>query len=223
MNSPDHERFERAYRRVWGALHRGDEPGLSQHERQLLHHVPAAGGVALTDLARHLALPKSTASVVVKDLERRGFVRRRRDARDERRLAIVLTAEGRRRVAADTVLEPRAAGAGARRARQPAGGRSCSTRSRRLRTRPSGCRNVWVLPMLLPLVLLFIVVPIAELFVIIQVGQAIGVWWTIAILIADSILGSMLMRSQGRTAWRRFNDTRRPAASRRARCSTACS
>ena len=60
--------------------------------------------------------------------------------------------------------------------------------------------------MLLPLVLLFIVVPIAELFVIIQVGQAIGVWWTIAILIADSILGSVLMRSQGRAAWRRFND-----------------
>ena len=32
------------------------------------------------------------------------------------------------------------------------------------------------------LVALFIVVPIAELAVIIQVGQAIGVWWTIAIL-----------------------------------------
>lgn len=61
--------------------------------------------------------------------------------------------------------------------------------------------------MLLPLVLLFVIVPIAELFVIIQVGQAIGVWWTIAILIADSVLGSMLMRSQGRAAWRRFNDT----------------
>jgi DNA-binding MarR family transcriptional regulator len=106
VNSPEHERFELAYRRLWGALHRGDEPGLSQHERQLLHHVPAAGGVALTDLASHLGLPKSTASVVVKDLERRGFVRRRRDARDERRLAIVLSAEGRRRVAADTVLEP---------------------------------------------------------------------------------------------------------------------
>ena len=60
--------------------------------------------------------------------------------------------------------------------------------------------------MLLPLVLLFIAVPIAELFVIIQVGQAIGVWWTIGILIADSILGSVLMRSQGRTAWRRFNE-----------------
>jgi UPF0716 protein FxsA len=60
--------------------------------------------------------------------------------------------------------------------------------------------------MLLPLVLLFVAVPIAELFVIIQVGQAIGVWWTIGILIADSILGSVLMRSQGRAAWRRFNE-----------------
>jgi UPF0716 protein FxsA len=60
--------------------------------------------------------------------------------------------------------------------------------------------------MLLPLVLLFIVVPIAELAVIIQVGQVIGVWWTIAILVADSILGSVLMRAQGRAAWRRFNE-----------------
>jgi UPF0716 protein FxsA len=32
------------------------------------------------------------------------------------------------------------------------------------------------------------------------------VWWTIGILIADSILGSVLMRSQGRAAWRRFNE-----------------
>jgi UPF0716 protein FxsA len=59
--------------------------------------------------------------------------------------------------------------------------------------------------MLLPLVLLFIAVPLAELAVIIQVGQAIGVWWTIALLLADSLLGSWLMRHQGRTAWRRFN------------------
>jgi len=69
--------------------------------------------------------------------------------------------------------------------------------------------------MVVPLVLLFIVVPIAELAVIIQVGQEIGVWWTIAILVADSVLGSLLMRSQGRAAWRRFNvalQARRPPA-----------
>ena len=54
------------------------------------------------------------------------------------------------------------------------------------------------------LVAVFIVVPIAELAVIIEVGQAIGVWWTIAILVADSLLGSLLMRSQGRASWSRF-------------------
>src|SRR4051794_20267152 len=60
--------------------------------------------------------------------------------------------------------------------------------------------------LMLPLLLfLFIVVPIAELAVIIQVGQWIGVWWTIALLVADAVLGSMLARSQGRAAWRRFN------------------
>ena len=55
------------------------------------------------------------------------------------------------------------------------------------------------------LILLFIVVPIAEIYVIVQVGQAIGAGWTIALLIADSVLGTLLMRSQGRAVWRRFN------------------
>jgi UPF0716 protein FxsA len=58
--------------------------------------------------------------------------------------------------------------------------------------------------MLLALVLLFIAVPIAELYVIIQVGEAIGALPTIAILVADSVVGSMLLRAQGRGAWRRF-------------------
>jgi UPF0716 protein FxsA len=55
------------------------------------------------------------------------------------------------------------------------------------------------------LVALFIVVPIVELYVIIQIGSLIGVWPTIALLLADAILGSMLLRQQGRGAWRRFN------------------
>jgi UPF0716 protein FxsA len=55
------------------------------------------------------------------------------------------------------------------------------------------------------LLALFIGLPILELYVIIQVGGAIGVWPTIALLIADSILGTILFRSQGRTAWARFN------------------
>ena len=60
--------------------------------------------------------------------------------------------------------------------------------------------------MALLLVLIFIVLPIAELYVIIQVGGAIGVLPTIALLIVDSFLGAALLRSQGRAAWRRFNE-----------------
>lgn len=93
--------------RIWAALNKPDDPDLSQHERNLLHHIPRRDGVALTWLARHLGLPKSSASVLVKDLERRGFVTRSRDNRDERRLSISLTPKGRRRVASDRVLEPR--------------------------------------------------------------------------------------------------------------------
>jgi len=52
------------------------------------------------------------------------------------------------------------------------------------------------------LVLLFIVVPIVEIYVIIQVGQVIGPWWTILLLIADSILGSWLIKREGGRAWR---------------------
>jgi UPF0716 protein FxsA len=55
------------------------------------------------------------------------------------------------------------------------------------------------------LVVLFIAVPIVELYVIIQVGQLIGVWPTLALLLADALLGSLLLRHQGRGAWRRFN------------------
>ena len=55
------------------------------------------------------------------------------------------------------------------------------------------------------LVILFIVVPVVELYVIIQVGQAIGVLPTLALLLADALLGSLLLRQQGRGAWRRFN------------------
>jgi UPF0716 protein FxsA len=60
---------------------------------------------------------------------------------------------------------------------------------------------------LLALVALFILVPLAELYVILKVGDAIGALWTIALLAADSVLGSLLLRAQGRTVWRRFNET----------------
>jgi UPF0716 protein FxsA len=56
------------------------------------------------------------------------------------------------------------------------------------------------------LILLFILVPIAEIYVIIKVGQTIGALWTILLLIADSVIGARLLSWQGRSAWRRFQE-----------------
>ena len=63
--------------------------------------------------------------------------------------------------------------------------------------------------MLPALIVLFIVVPLLELAVILEVGREIGIGPTIAVLIADSVLGSLLMRAQGRAAWRRFTEATR--------------
>ncbi len=68
-----------------------------------------------------------------------------------------------------------------------AGSRSGTTRRRRWAP--------WVL------FLAFVVVPLVEIYVIIQVGQVIGPWWTILLLIADSMYGAWLIRHEGRRAW----------------------
>jgi UPF0716 protein FxsA len=57
------------------------------------------------------------------------------------------------------------------------------------------------------LIALFIIVPLAELYLILKVGDAIGAVWTILLLAADSVLGSVLLRTQGRAVWARFNTT----------------
>jgi UPF0716 protein FxsA len=48
----------------------------------------------------------------------------------------------------------------------------------------------------------FLLVPILEIYVLIQVGQVIGGLWTVLILIADSLLGAWLLKHEGGRAWR---------------------
>jgi UPF0716 protein FxsA len=48
----------------------------------------------------------------------------------------------------------------------------------------------------------FIGVPLIEIWVLIQVGQVIGPWWTILLLILDSLFGTWLIRREGSKAWR---------------------
>lgn len=57
---------------------------------------------------------------------------------------------------------------------------------------------------MLLLVILFVLVPIAEIYVIIQVGQEIGALWTVLILIVDSLIGARLLSWQGRRTWAAF-------------------
>jgi UPF0716 protein FxsA len=53
--------------------------------------------------------------------------------------------------------------------------------------------------------LLLILWPVAEVFVAIKVAEAIGVLFTVLLLIAGVPLGVWLTRAEGRTAWRRLS------------------
>ncbi|MDQ3571451.1 MAG: FxsA family protein [Actinomycetota bacterium] len=59
--------------------------------------------------------------------------------------------------------------------------------------------------MLFLFLILFIAVPIAELWLLIKIGGEIGLVPTLALLVVDSIVGAALARSQSRAAWERFN------------------
>ena len=68
------------------------------------------------------------------------------------------------------------------------------------RTPPSGPRRRrrWVRPLL---AVAFIVVPLVEIWAILQVGQLVGPWWTIVLLVLDSMLGAWLIKREGGRAW----------------------
>jgi UPF0716 protein FxsA len=56
------------------------------------------------------------------------------------------------------------------------------------------------------LAVLFVVVPIVEIYLIVQLGQAVGPWWTILLLIGAGVLGSVLVKREGGRAWRALQD-----------------
>lgn len=69
------------------------------------------------------------------------------------------------------------------------------------------------------LFLLFLIVPLIEIALFIQVGGFIGLWWTLAIVILTAALGTFLVRSQGlavmaqlRGSFESLNDPTEPLA-----------
>ena len=61
------------------------------------------------------------------------------------------------------------------------------------------------MPAILAVVLLL--VPVAEIVVAIQVGQAIGGWQTFGLLLLGSLVGAWLVRREGVRAWRALRGT----------------
>ena len=56
------------------------------------------------------------------------------------------------------------------------------------------------------MLLLLIVWPVVEIYVAIRVAEAIGVLWTVLLLIASWPVGTWAIRTVGRNAWRRFGE-----------------
>src|SRR4051812_11412280 len=55
------------------------------------------------------------------------------------------------------------------------------------------------------IVIAFLAVPILELYVILQVADVIGGWQTLALLIVESLIGTWLVKREGRRTWQAFS------------------
>ena len=58
--------------------------------------------------------------------------------------------------------------------------------------------------MLARLALLFVVVPLIELVLLIQLGQWVGLWPTLALVVATGVAGATLARAEGVRTWVAF-------------------
>lgn len=102
----------RDYPRIFFACHtrhRRDPQSrklLSAHQGSILDHLDDVEPTSLMDLARHMGVTPSTMSISIDRLVRRGYVVRRRDPRDGRRVRLLLSAAGVRVKEAQQVLEP---------------------------------------------------------------------------------------------------------------------
>lgn len=107
------KRLQDAYPTIYLACHRQhirtDEQGKNVTERQasVLDHLDTRTPVTLSKLAEHLGVSRSTMSITVSRLVRNGYISRRKDAKDARSIALVLTARGARIKEENAVLNPK--------------------------------------------------------------------------------------------------------------------
>lgn len=84
-------RFQTPKQRILGS-------DVTQRMLGILRHLGEAGPLTVGEQALHLGISRATASELIDRLEAKGLVERMRDERDQRRVFVWLTDEGRRRV-----------------------------------------------------------------------------------------------------------------------------
>lgn len=100
------------YPRIFFACHRRHVPDpatrrlVSEHQVSILAHLDEVEPLSMTALAAHMGVTPGTMSLNVQRLSRRGYVLRRRDRRDNRRVLLRLSPAGARVRDAQSVLEP---------------------------------------------------------------------------------------------------------------------
>ena len=64
-------------------------------------------------------------------------------------------------------------------------------------------QNSGAMPVVPLLFLVFLAVPLAELYLLIQIGGVIGAGWTVVLVVGTALLGAFLVRAQGVSTIRR--------------------
>jgi DNA-binding MarR family transcriptional regulator len=109
--APEVQAVQRHYPQIYLACHTrhgraaSSPVRLSARDSAVLAHLDPAAPVDAAGLARHLGVARSTMSAALKKLERLGYVTRRRDPRDARRVELRLSAAGAKAMSAASVLE----------------------------------------------------------------------------------------------------------------------
>lgn len=73
----------------------------------------------------------------------------------------------------------------------------------------AGYPNAIAMPALVVLFCLLLGIPLIEIYVLISVGQVIGAWWTVLLVVAMALLGSWMLRIQGLATLARVQDALR--------------
>ena len=112
MVDPTIRRLLDAYPAIFLACHRQhlreDEGGNAVTERQasILDHLDPVRSTTLSQLAEHMGVGRSSMSITVRRLSRKGYIRCKRDGKDARCVRLTLTAAGARVREQNTLLDP---------------------------------------------------------------------------------------------------------------------